>query len=97
MMDHCTVTLVEPSTDTRLFALHEAETWSAMTLDAFKNCNESPELAFAATFMVRLTASRKTPEDPGVFVDINARCVKGDVAVKTNDVVCQLRLAKLLA
>ncbi len=43
MMDHCTVTLEEFSTDTKLFALHEAETWSAMTLDAFRNCKESPD------------------------------------------------------
>src|SRR5580700_6355103 len=41
MMDHCTVMLEEFNTDTWLSELHEAETWSAMTVDTFVNSNES--------------------------------------------------------
>ena len=75
------MTLVEFKTDTRLLELHEVEMWSATTSVTFVNCNESPGFELIVTFVLKLTASNKTPDTPGVFVDIKANCVEGEVAV----------------
>src|ERR1022692_1035708 len=90
MMDHCTVTLVERSTDTKLLVLHEAEIWSAMTLDAFRNCSESTRATFVRPFGSKWTASSNTPNEPGVG-EANWICVVAAVAVKTTEVVAHPR------
>ena len=60
-----------------------------MTFDTFVNRRESGPCKGLNT--LRLTASKKIPDPPGVFVEVKVSKVDGDVAVKTNEVVCQFK------
>src|SRR4051794_31649617 len=68
--------------------------WSTTTLATFVNCSASKP--FGEPAKVKLAASKKIPDEPDVFVEANASKVDGDVAVNTNEVVCQFRFVNEL-
>src|SRR5277367_5059457 len=90
-MDHCTVTLAEFKTDTRLLVLHEAEMWSATTFEACWNCSASP-VKFVT---LRLNASKRSPLAPGV-VDLTSRRMEEVEARNGTATIRQFKLGQLL-
>src|SRR5208337_1038317 len=87
-MDHCTVTLVEFSTDTKLLEFHSAEMWSAMTLATLVNCSELSTLYAALDDKEKPTASTNMPGS----IPVMRIGVLAAVATKVKLVVCQLVL-----